>query len=219
MRPGEHSFRVSAQQVHAVPRVAGRLDEPDQSSHAVVEHAQAHVVRRRPTSTSTRVASAWRATLESASRSTGEQLVARSRADAGVDGRSSARWGEAQRSGRTRGPASGCRRAASRRPRSAARRWCPGCRGWCGRGPRTACSAGAATSGRRRRGPRSCMPVAKSRWMTMSCRSRAIRSRSQVIAASHVRRPRRSGRAPGRPGRRRRGAARARRRRAAGPLG
>ena len=67
--------------------------------------------------------------------------------------------------------------------------------------------------------PWSCRPVAKSRWMTTSCRSRAIRSRSEISASSCA-----VGDAPGRgpgpapPGRRTSPAARAPRRRA-GPAG
>ena len=62
--------------------------------------------------------------------------------------------------------------AGRRSPCGSRARWCPDPR------PPAGCAAASTGSGERRSVLCSCRPVANSRWMTWSCRSRAIRSRS-----------------------------------------
>ena len=78
--------------------------------------------------------------------------------------------------------------AAQRRRRAvtAGRRSSTGCPGSSrpGRRPPRRCRSLTSSAGRRRRAPCSCSPVANSRWITRSCRSRAIRSRSATSISS-----------------------------------
>ena len=69
---------------------------------------------------------------------------------------------------------------------SRARRSPCGCAGRCRRGLRPRPASRSATSGRsaRRTAPCNDRPVANSRWMTVSCRSRAMRSRSSRSVSS-----------------------------------
>ena len=70
------------------------------------------------------------------------------------------------------------------RPRAGRRSPC-GSRGWWRRDPRppARCAPALAVPGIRRSVLCSCRPVANSRWMTWSCRSRAIRSRSSSTSS------------------------------------
>ena len=101
-------------------------------------------------------------------------------------GRRCARPGCSRAPGRTRGPGCGSPPAARTAACSASSKIVPRIALMVSSSVETVSSSRRATSGdaAMEATPWSCSPVAKSRWMTTSCRSRAMRSRSESRASS-----------------------------------